>query len=265
MLHETYANSHLSAMLQSQCDPLDVRASTTHFPPRLISPQTAQSAHCETSISLSPSPPPKLESQLHPGHNVFDLSPVGTEWPAITGLELYPTSGPEQSTFVSSALPPSLFQNYSAVPADERHGSASPPEIAPPPPTRPYHAVPPCKPLPSQKRRREGSHVANNDDEQYPAEKRCKRNSSVVSQDLNDEDRFLVELKETEALPWKDIASRFQNEKGRTFQVAALQMRYKRLREKFRIWEEQDVAALHRAYEYWEKCKWEIISAKVRD
>ena len=40
-------------------------------------------------------------------------------------------------------------------------------------------------------------------------------------------------------------------------------MRYKRLREKFRVWEEQDMSALRLAHEYWEKYKWEIISAKV--
>ena len=45
--------------------------------------------------------------------------------------------------------------------------------------------------------------------------------------------------------------------------MAALQMRYKRLREKFRVWEEADVNALKLAHEYWEKYKWEIISAKV--
>ena len=85
----------------------------------------------------------------------------------------------------------------------------------------------------------------------------------MASADLSEDDRFLVQLKEEEALPWKDIANRFQTDLGKNFQVAALQMRYKRLREKFRVWEEQDVKALQLAHEYWEKYKWEIISAKV--
>ncbi|KAF2216673.1 hypothetical protein CERZMDRAFT_3157, partial [Cercospora zeae-maydis SCOH1-5] len=94
--------------------------------------------------------------------------------------------------------------------------------------------------------------------------KRRKRATSVVSQaDLSEDDRFLVQLKEDENLAWKDIAARFMNDKGKTFQVAALQMRYKRLREKFRVWEDQDVQALKLAHEYWEKYKWEIISAKA--
>jgi hypothetical protein len=93
--------------------------------------------------------------------------------------------------------------------------------------------------------------------------KRRKRTSSVASADLSEDDRFLVHLKEEENIPWKDIVNRFKEEKGKQFQVAALQMRYKRLREKFRIWEDQDVNALKLAHEYWEKYKWEIISAKV--
>ena len=80
---------------------------------------------------------------------------------------------------------------------------------------------------------------------------------------LNDDDRFLVRLKEEENLPWKDIAARFLSDKGKVFQVAALQMRYKRLREKFRSWQDEDVQALRQAIEYWEKYKWDIISGKV--
>lgn len=81
---------------------------------------------------------------------------------------------------------------------------------------------------------------------------------------MSEDDRYLVQLKEDEALPWKDIATRFHQDKGKNFQVAALQMRYKRLREKYRMWEEQDLSALRSAHEYWDKYKWEIISAKVR-
>ena len=80
---------------------------------------------------------------------------------------------------------------------------------------------------------------------------------------MSEDDRYLVQLKEDENLPWKDIATRFHTDKGKNFQVAALQMRYKRLREKYRIWEQVDVDALKAAHEYWEKYKWEIISTKV--
>lgn len=40
-------------------------------------------------------------------------------------------------------------------------------------------------------------------------------------------------------------------------------MRYLRLRQRFRNWEERDLEALRQAHEYWEKCKWDIISQKV--
>jgi hypothetical protein len=93
--------------------------------------------------------------------------------------------------------------------------------------------------------------------------KRRKRTSSVASADMSEDDRYLVQLKEDENLPWKDIVTRFHTNKGKSFQVAALQMRYKRLREKYRVWEDQDIEALKLSHEYWEKYKWEIISAKV--
>lgn len=123
---------------------------------------------------------------------------------------------------------------------------------------RPYQPIAP-NPAGLAKRRR--------DEEEHQLEGRNKKrrrgDSSVNSADLTEQDRFLVHLKEAESLPWKDIANRFQSDKGKIYQVAALQMRYKRLREKFRLWEEQDVKALRQAHEYWERAKWEIISAKV--
>ena len=59
--------------------------------------------------------------------------------------------------------------------------------------------------------------------------------------ELTEEERLLLRFKDEENLPWKDIALKFQTETGRTFQVPALQMRYKRLREKLRVWSESDV------------------------
>ena len=180
----------------------------------------------------------------------------GITWPVANGLGIF-SSGPSgQPTPVTSTFPPAVFQNY---PTDEAYSVSSPPEIRQPKPTRPYTSIAP-NPTGSiaQKRRRD-------DDEPEVATngKRRKRTSSVASADLSDDDRFLVQLKEDENLPWKDIAGRFHSDKGKNFQVAALQMRYKRLREKFRVWQDDDVSALKSAHEYWEKYKWEIIGAKV--
>lgn len=178
----------------------------------------------------------------------------------------YTMSTAGQPTPVTSTFPPNVFQTY---PTDD-HYSHSPPEIRQPQPRRPYASIAPSPSAQGIKRPRRDDDEGLQQPPQLPSEpssqsasKRRKRTASVASTELNEDDRLLVQLKEEELLPWKEIATRFTNEKGRPFQVAALQMRYKRLREKFRIWEDQDLQALKLAHEYWEKYKWEIISAKV--
>ena len=163
-----------------------------------------------------------------------------------------------QTTPLASVFPPNVFQTY---PAEEHYSMSSPPEIRQPQPRRPYTNIAPNPAgVAAQKRRRDEE---EQQDSGSSSGKRRKRTSSVASADLSEDDRLLVQLKEDENLPWKDIANRFQSDKGKNFQVAALQMRYKRLREKFRVWEDQDLHALRMAHEYWEKYKWEIIGAKV--
>ncbi|KAL9604235.1 MAG: hypothetical protein Q9219_000633 [cf. Caloplaca sp. 3 TL-2023] len=92
--------------------------------------------------------------------------------------------------------------------------------------------------------------------------KRAPSQSGPV--ELNEEEQLLLKLKEEENLPWKDIAVRFQTDLGKSYQVPALQMRFKRLRERMRTWTETDVQALEQAYDYWEKFQFDIIAAKVR-
>ncbi|KAF2458378.1 hypothetical protein BDY21DRAFT_284661 [Lineolata rhizophorae] len=98
---------------------------------------------------------------------------------------------------------------------------------------------------------------------QTAAKRRKRSASTTIPTELGEEDRLLLRLKDEENLPWKDIAARFQTDLGKTYQVPALQMRFKRLRERLRVWTDDDVAALRHAHEYWEKNKFEIISAKV--
>ena len=85
----------------------------------------------------------------------------------------------------------------------------------------------------------------------------------MTTPELGEEDQLLMRLKEDENLPWKDIAARFLSELGKTYQVPALQMRFKRLRERIRPWTDVDINALRMAHEHWEKNKFEIISQKV--
>ena len=49
---------------------------------------------------------------------------------------------------------------------------------------------------------------------------------------LTEEEQLLLNLREQENLQWKDIATRFQIDRGKSYEVPALQMRYIRLRER---------------------------------
>lgn len=77
----------------------------------------------------------------------------------------------------------------------------------------------------------------------YGSRKRKRAASQSGSVELNEEEQLLFRLKEEENLPWKDIAVRFQTDLGKTYQVPALQMRFKRLRERMRAWTDTDVSA----------------------
>ena len=94
------------------------------------------------------------------------------------------------------------------------------------------------------------------DDEEHFAEfgqrKRKRAVSNAGPVELNEEEQLLLKLKEEENLPWKDIAVRFQTDLGKTYQVPALQMRFKRLRERMRTWTETDVSSIsHRPLFSW--------------
>jgi hypothetical protein len=107
---------------------------------------------------------------------------------------------------------------------------------------------------------------SDDDMESSPAKRKRTSPSSVSpkpSQELSGEDLLLLRLKDEESLTWKDVASRFQSDTGKAYQVPALQMRLKRLRERMRVWTECDVRALRLAHEYWLTNKWDIIASKV--
>jgi hypothetical protein len=104
------------------------------------------------------------------------------------------------------------------------------------------------------------------DDEEYDllsSKKMRKSSPPSPNIEMTEEDTFLLRLKEDEGLTWKEIATRFQDEMGKSFQVPALQMRLKRLKERMRVWTEVDIHALRLAHEYWMNAKFEIIAAKV--
>lgn len=93
--------------------------------------------------------------------------------------------------------------------------------------------------------------------------KRSDSNTTTTQVELGEEDRLLIQLKDEDGMPWKDIAARFQSDLGKTYQIPALQMRLKRLRERMRVWTETDIRTLRMAHDYWVQNKFDIISQKV--
>ena len=63
---------------------------------------------------------------------------------------------------------------------------------------------------------------------------------------MTEDDTLLLKLKDEENLPWKTIAKRFFEQNRGEFKVPTLQMRYKRLKEKMRVWDQDDVCVRNR-------------------
>ena len=101
------------------------------------------------------------------------------------------------------------------------------------------------------------------DDGDYDAEHGGGERKSTF--ELSQEENLLLRLREEQNIPWKDIAVRFESDFGKTYQVPALQMWFRRLKERMRQWTETDILALESAYEYWEHNTFDIISAKMLD
>jgi hypothetical protein len=75
-----------------------------------------------------------------------------------------------------------------------------------------------------------------------PSQKRRKSTSKELWT-MSPDDELLLQLKDEEGLPWKTIAIKFKEAGRGDFRVPTLQMRYKRLREKLRVWEPEDVCS----------------------
>ncbi|WPG98897.1 Hypothetical protein R9X50_00169700 [Acrodontium crateriforme] len=250
--YDSYMTPYPSSTVESQ--PWYPRTTApTLFNP--IFPQSGTSLQTQHPIA-------QIRDQSRPRSSPSSFRPAAESivWTSTNALGIqYSTAG--ESTAATSTFPPNVFHAY---PIDENYTTSSPPEIRQPQPRKPYTSIAPNPAgLVAAKRLREDDNA--DDSSSSSVLKRRKRTSSVASADLNDDDRFLVRLKEDENLPWKDIAARFLSDKGKVFQVAALQMRYKRLREKFRTWQDEDVQALRQAVQYWEKYKWDIISSKMTE
>ncbi|KAK3170166.1 hypothetical protein OEA41_009552 [Lepraria neglecta] len=236
------------------------------FPPR--SPGPLHPHDYDTSYSSPHIPPPIQVSHMPPhvvpfsrpksspstfGPNVEDL--LFTDNPYRIKHEDYGQpifSMSPQPLPSSSKAPPSPFYGaeYAVSNPSASPGRQAPIPIAPDPVgLRQMNAL---------KRMRE-----DEESSEYGQKKRKRAPSTSGPVELNEEEQLLLKLKEDENLPWKDIAVRFQTDLGKSYQVPALQMRFKRLRERMRTWTETDVQALEQAYDYWEKFQFDIIAAKV--
>lgn len=218
------------------------------------------------------------------GHGVEDLVLTAVTSGSMEGLGIshataYPTS---RSTISNVSSPRQGFSSKPMWYEMSRGRSFTAPVHQSMPPTPQTAALPPTlisqpvpiAPHPNSATLRHGKRPRM--DDQYEtgrSPQRRRSNSNTHSSqipgtnrpqaELSEEDQLLLKLKHEENLPWKDIAKEFETRLGRTYQVPALQMRHKRLRERLRTWTEDDVSALEAAYEYWEKSKFEIVAQKV--
>jgi hypothetical protein len=136
-----------------------------------------------------------------------------------------------------------------------------------PPPVRQYT---PIAPNPAGVRQMHSAKRSISSDDELDASPVFKRKRSAppspsLSMELTAEDELLLRLKDEENLTWKEIQKRFETDINKTFQIPALQMRLKRLRERMRTWTEMDVQALRMAHDYWHNSKFEIIAAKMTE
>jgi hypothetical protein len=196
--------------------------------------------------------------------STFGPSPENLDWTPSAGLGIQYSTVAGQPTPLTSTFPPTTaFPTYAT---DIPFETPSPPQLQQPQPRRPFQPIAPNPAgISAAKRQRdedEAAAYAAGESRPTSGNKR-RRTTSATAETLSDDDRLLIQLRETEALPWKDIAARFSEGKDVVHTTARLQMKYKRLRQRFRVWEEQDVYALRVATEYYERCKWQIISAKV--
>lgn len=106
--------------------------------------------------------------------------------------------------------------------------------------------------------------AASEDEWESPSSKKKRSNPPSPQVEITEEDEFLLKLKdEEENLSWKEIVARFQTKFGKAYQVPALQMRHKRLRDRMRVWTDNDIAALKMAHEDWLSQRFNIIASKV--
>jgi hypothetical protein len=189
-------------------------------------------------------PPPPIQLSPHPAHLVAFPRPKSS--PSTFGPNVEDLLFPENPFRIKQDLDyASPMFNMSPLPSSKApspyYGGEYPvsnPSISPGRPAPIPIAPDPVglRQMNALKRMREEEDYA-----EFTQKRRKRAPSQPGPVELNEEEQLLLKLKEEENLPWKDIATRFQTELGKSYQVPALQMRFKRLRERMRTWTETDV------------------------
>lgn len=168
---------------------------------------------------------------------------------------------------ISTSNEPYYTGSYTGMgPGSPRWSSSTvemPVDLYAPQPRRSYTAIAP-HPLAHQPRTNKLKRGPDDDQSADSPRKRTMSYSSTgPDPTLNEEEKVLIYSKEEKNMSWKQIQKNFEDEVGKSLQIPALQMRYKRLKDRLRKWTEDDIKALHEAVGYWERSKWEIISQRV--
>ena len=85
---------------------------------------------------------------------------------------------------------------------------------------------------------------------------------------LEEENRLLLELRDRQHLPWREVTRRFEQTYAREYRMPTLQMRYGRLKNasqanRQRLWQDEDTEALRQAWQWYMQERWNIIADRV--
>ncbi len=202
-------------------------------------------ADYENAYSTSRIPPP-IELSPLPGHMMTYSRPKSS--PSTFGPNVEDLLFPQNPFRIrEEGYPAPVYSMSPASMPQKAHSPYFPSSDFTPstnPSVSPNRAAPiPIAPDPIGVRQMNALKRMREDEEylDYGQKKRKRAPSQARPIELNEEEQLLLKLKEEENLPWKDIATRFQTDLGKSYQVPALQMRFKRLRERMRSWTETDV------------------------
>lgn len=237
--------------------PSDGVVSTCHGQQELQSPVSVTSAHSiHSSSTITPgsnmdihtTAPVPADLNLRPRDSLW--IPISPEAP-ISGLTSMSSDAWSWRNNLQTP-PSSAHQQLSHYPS--RHVLASPSRKISGPSVGSQQAG---------SKRRFGSDAQS---ARNPVAKRQKSTTPSQSTQpaITEDDRWILKLKQEGKLTWKQISTKFLKERGRIYEVPALQMQWKRLRDRLRAWSEGDIQALRLAHQFWLEHKFEIIATKVR-